>query len=181
MPLSFVCDACSACSATHKELGKQHFFTKALRFMDHISTPAGRVQSPSEAQDRRPTRQEQQQGDALDARIDQAQHLATNSGDAGIAPHFATRAAGIDCASGPRTDASGAAIPTFQFGLNSNPPRSPVAGPASLATTAVSTPARQRHLFPAPAPQRSASTTMSLLVALAKLAAFTVSLLLSSG
>jgi hypothetical protein len=179
MPLSLL--PCSALHQ-HKELGNTTL-SKALQFMDQISIPAGRVQSPSEVQGEYLTRQEQQEGDALDTRIDQAQtegktrHL-TNSGDAGIAPHFTPgQHLNTDCALGPSANASGAgeaAISTFDPDTKS--PRSPTIGPGSLATTAVSTPERQRHFFPTPEPESSGSNTIMLfLIALAKLAAFTVS------
>lgn len=133
--------------------------------MDRISSSAGRAQSPSEAPETSPTRWEQQERGALETRIDKAQMVATNSGDAGIAPRLsAENPSGTDPPPRPS-----AAIPTLDRVDTKSPP-SPCIRSSSLATTAVSAPERQRHSLE---PQAGNSVTMCLLVTLAKLAAFT--------
>lgn len=152
--------------------------------MDQNLLPAGRVQSPSEAEDVFVTPFEQPEPNALDvvdARIDidraqsgqsegETRHLATHSGDAGIAPHSP--------ASAGRPDReAAAAIPTSEPDTRSPLSPSPARGSGSLATTAVSSPASHRRFLPAPESERGNrnSDNMSLLATLAKFAAFTVS------
>jgi hypothetical protein len=119
--------------------------------MDQISAPAGRVQSPREAQEgsAAPNQQKQQKQhqtpDALDA-------LDTRMGE-------------------PQTDRD--ASNTLDLGPSSAPP-SPSTRPGSLATTAVSSPVRPRDLRADSGTRDHDSSTMGLLVVLAKLAAFTV-------
>ncbi|KAL2128922.1 hypothetical protein VTI74DRAFT_8469 [Chaetomium olivicolor] len=158
--------------------------------MDQISAPASRVQSPIQEQGQTLTRQEHHQTshldphgppDARDTRMDQVQsgcettrHItaaagaaAPETGNTGIAPHSAAEASA--------SQSQDVTIPPSSIsepGLRKIPD-SPDARPGSLATTAVSSPDRQRRPLPGLRPQCSGPHSLSFLAALAKFAAFT--------
>lgn len=144
-------------------------------FMDRIAAPVGRDQRPPEGQAESPTRdrvqKQHQNPDALDALPKGQARLEAGT------PSLGTPSAGLS--SHAKDYPNSVRILTDESGPSSAPP-SPSTRPASLATatTAVSSPARPRAYFRSSSIFRDSEPgTMRLLVVLARLAAFTVSLM----
>ncbi|KAL2016961.1 hypothetical protein VTK56DRAFT_2795 [Thermocarpiscus australiensis] len=136
--------------------------------MDQVPSAAGEVQHPSKALQTRSTGN-LGTGAPL-TRADGAQmngetrHLASGSGDAGIAPRLLAE-----------HDSSDVAFETAAIGSvpDSKPPLSPSTRPGSLATAAASSFEHRRHSLPLCPAQSTDSRIVPSLIALSQLAAFT--------
>lgn len=145
--------------------------------MDQISAPAGRVQSPQEDQEgssaARNQQKQHQTPDALDAHDTHDTRMGSPQTDREAGDNLNSAAAS------PSRSPAVVQTTTPKFGPSSAPsspssrPGSP-GSPGSLATTAVASPGRPRDLWSVSRTQNLESSTMNLLVVLAKLAAFTV-------